>query len=337
MKFDFRKAVATMAALTAMSASAADGLTVLDLTKAETVLAFDSIAGQWDQTFSDEEPTIDSQIYCFMHSALPSYKTWWGFTVSKSADNQPKSDWITYQYSNMAKGGVALNADGTVKLNTQGAPVADKNVPYIVGYYNKYMSRKPCQLLTNDGEAHEAVGCYVNLNSYSFYSLFFGDAFTRSFTEGDKFTLTVHGVADDNTEKTVDVTLASYTDGVLSAATGWKYVDLSALGAVNELYFTMDSTDSGSWGMNTPGYFCLDKLMMKTDVNTSVANVGAESNLRYNRAEKCLTATPGMLIGVYSADGMMVASSEDGTLSLADAESGVYVARCGHRSIKIAL
>lgn len=43
----------------------------------------------------------------------------------------------------------------------------------------------------------------------------------------------------------------------------WQVVDLSALGKEGPLkymFIRMDSSDSGMWGMNTPGYFCLDQL-----------------------------------------------------------------------------
>lgn len=324
-----------LAAMTAGLASAATGLVTLDLSNAETPLTFNATTGQWDQTFSDEEPTIDSQLYCFIHSALPSYQTWWGFTVSKSTNNQPQTDWIAWQYSNMAKGGVALKADGTVKTNAKGAPVSDPNMPYLVAYYNKFMARKPVQLLTNDGEAHEAVGCYVNLNSYTFYSTLFGDAVARAFTENDRLWLTIYGVAADDSKKSVEVTLASFQNGQLSASTGWTYVDLSPLGAVNELYFTMDSSDTGSWGMNTPGYFCLDKLTMKSDTPSGISTVAAKEKLSYNGAERVLTGTPGKFIALYTTGGALVMSTEEGRMDVSNVERGVYIARCGSRSLKI--
>lgn len=336
MKHISKSIFSALLAMSAGAASAADGLAVLDLSKADTQLTFDAATGQWSETFSDEEPTIDSQLYCFMHSALPSYQTWWGFTASNSINNQPQTDWIAWQYSNMAKGGIALDENGTVKLNENAAPVIDPAMPYMVAYYNKYMARKPVQLLTNDGEAHEAVSCYVNLNSYTYYSTLFGDAVARSFTERDSLTLSIHGVADDNTEKTVDVTLASFKNGQLTAATGWMYVDLTPLGAVNELYFTMESTDTGSWGMNTPGYFCLDKLTMK-DGSSSATATEASSRLRYNRADRILTAAPGSFIALYTPSGSLVMSSEDGLLNVASAQPGIYIARCNNHSLKIVI
>jgi hypothetical protein len=40
----------------------------------------------------------------------------------------------------------------------------------------------------------------------------------------------------------------------------WQWFDLSKLGEVASVKFTLSSSDVGQWGMNTPAYFCLDKL-----------------------------------------------------------------------------
>jgi hypothetical protein len=38
----------------------------------------------------------------------------------------------------------------------------------------------------------------------------------------------------------------------------WEWLDLKSLGVVAALNFSMESTDMGDWGINTPAYFCLD-------------------------------------------------------------------------------
>ena len=43
----------------------------------------------------------------------------------------------------------------------------------------------------------------------------------------------------------------------------WKKVDLSELGYVTSIGFSVSSTDTGDWGMNTPAYFCIDKLTVE--------------------------------------------------------------------------
>lgn len=335
---NFKSTLFTLFAAAAIGANAqnASEVEILDLTKAATPLEFNAETGAWTQTYNEEEPTIDSQLFCFMHSALTDYDTWWGWTASNSANNLPRTDYLKYQFSNMAKGGIVLDENGAVKLNEQGAPVVSSSVPYMVGYYNAYMAKRPVQLLFNDGLDHEVIGTYINLSSYGYYTTLIGDAFCRQFTNNDKFTLTIHGVASDNSEKTLEVTLAEYNNGMYSGLTGWSYVDLTPLGAINELYFTMASTDSGAWGMNTPGYFCMDKLSVKKQPAAGVSAAEAAANLRYNRAAALVTAPEGTLVGLYSVDGKLLKSTDNGILSVEDMPHGVYVARSGNSSIKIA-
>jgi hypothetical protein len=42
----------------------------------------------------------------------------------------------------------------------------------------------------------------------------------------------------------------------------WEYVDLSSLGVVNKLEFSLGSSDVGAWGMNTPAYFVIDTIVL---------------------------------------------------------------------------
>ena len=40
----------------------------------------------------------------------------------------------------------------------------------------------------------------------------------------------------------------------------WTWVDLSSLGVVSSLSFSLASSDVGQFGMNTPAYFAMDNL-----------------------------------------------------------------------------
>ena len=61
----------------------------------------------------------------------------------------------------------------------------------------------------------------------------------------------------------VDFYLADYRyadssqDYIVNA---WEYIDLSSLGSVDELSFSLSSSDNGSFGMNTPNYFAIDNI-----------------------------------------------------------------------------
>ncbi len=320
------------------SAYAESDVIVLDLSKSTTPLEFNSETGAWTGTYDDDEESITSQCFSFVHNSMSSWSTWWGFTASNSADNSFRENFITYQFSNMAEGGIALNDDGSVKLNDFGAPVVSKEMPYLVAFYSPYMAARPVDMTFTDGKSYEAVGVYVNLNSYSYFSVQDGDGYARAFTNGDKFTLTIHGVAADESEKEIAVELASYDNGNLTINRGWRYVDLTSLGEVNEIYFTMKSTDSGTYGDNTAEYFCLDKLMVKPVETSGVADLNAAGGniISYDRATKTVTVDGADFAMVYDVTGRQVMSTEAQQFSIDRLPAGVYVVRAASSSLKIA-
>jgi len=317
--------------------NAEDKVITLDLTKATTTLEFNSENGSWNGTFNDDEESIESQCFSFVNSSMSDYDTWWGFTVSNSADNSQRENPMAFQWSNMAAGGIELDENGEIKKDEFGMPVVNAAVPYLVAYYSAYMSARPVDMTFNDGKSYEPQGVYVNLNSYAYYSILNGDGFARAFTNGDKFTLTVHGVAADDSEKTVALELASYTNGDLTINRGWKYVDLTSLGAVNELYFTLESTDSGDYGMNTPGYFCLDKLTVKPVEESSVKSVaGSSANISYDRAGKTVNVEGADFAVIRNISGQTVMSGEGNSFDISDLPAGVYIVKAGNECLKIA-
>ncbi|MCM1068000.1 MAG: DUF4465 domain-containing protein [Muribaculaceae bacterium] len=331
-----KKLLLTALVAAAMMPAAAQELTVLDLTKATTPLEFDEDNGAWTGTYDEDAEAIESQCFNFVHSSMGSM-AWWGFTASNSTDNSFRSNTVKYQFSNMACGGIVLDADGTVKKDEHGAVVTDAAVPYLVAYYGAYFGPRPVDMTFAEGKAYEPVGVYVNLNNYAYYSIEQGDGFARAFTNGDRFTLTVHGVNPDGSEKSVDVILAKFDDGDLTINRGWRYVDLSTLGVVNELYFTMASTDSGAYGDNTPGYFCLDKLMVKEAAGASVAAPGVQgASISYDRAAASVNVAGADFAAVYDALGRMVCSSHESTFTIGHLPAGVYMVRAGNASVKIA-
>lgn len=84
--------------LAAGSASAADDVITLDLTKATTTLEFNAENGSWNGTFNDDEKSIDSQVFSFIHSSMGEYDTWWGFTASNSANNAQQANPLQFQW-----------------------------------------------------------------------------------------------------------------------------------------------------------------------------------------------------------------------------------------------
>lgn len=332
-----KKTVFFLAALTvAATANAESEKITLDLTKSTTTLEFNATNGSWTGTYDDDAESIDSQVFSFVHSSIADWNTWWGFTVSNHADNSRPENTLLQQWSNMAKGGIVLDEKGEVKLDDFGAPAVSAEVPYLVSFYGFMMGERPVDMSFIDGKSYEAVSVYVNLNSYSYYSMEYGDAFARAFTNGDRFTLTIHGVAPDETERTVDVDLASYSNGDLTINRGWKYVDLSPLGIVNELYFTLASTDSGDYGMNTPAYFCIDKLCVKpVEESSAINNIqDKRTAISYDRDSHVITLDGSDFAIVYDVSGHQLMTIDGTTGNVSQLSSGVYLVKSGNSSLK---
>ena len=129
--------------------------------------------------------------------------------------------------------------------------------------------------LNNPGKGGLVTGMYITNSTYAALSMRDGDAFARQFgdTTGtnsglaqgdfpDWFKISITGFYNGNSvEDTVHFYLADYRfennseDYIVSS---WEWVDLTNLGNLDSLIFHLASSDVGDWGMNTPGFFCLD-------------------------------------------------------------------------------
>ena len=93
-------------------------------------------------------------------------------------------------------------------------------------------------------EAAVVPGMFVTNNVYAYNSMKNGE-------------LTISGSLNGTPVNTkVDFMLAQGT----AILTQWAYVDLSTLGEVDELSFSMSGSRNGDYGLNTPSYFCIDNL-----------------------------------------------------------------------------
>lgn len=77
--------------------------------------------------------------------------------------------------------------------------------------------------------------------------------------EGDFLTVFITGYNGEDETGTVTFDLAK--DGDI--LTTWKKIDLSKLGDVTSISFTMDGSDKSSWGVKQPKYFAFDNVAVK--------------------------------------------------------------------------
>jgi hypothetical protein len=145
-----------------------------------------------------------------------------------------------------------------------GLDYSDSGV-YAIGYVDSYHGFNPRITFASPSEVTRLL---VNNTTYAALDMQNGSAFSKEFTTNDWFKLTIEGFdAGGSSLGTVDHLLADYTgyadgdDKNQYMDTDWTEVNLSGLGSnVSALEFTLTSSDTGTWGMNTPAYFAVDQV-----------------------------------------------------------------------------
>jgi hypothetical protein len=187
---------------------------------------------------SDGSGDFKSDGASFNNNYNADFESWDGFAYSNLTDTQTSG--FSAQYNAIAGSG------------------AEGSETYAVAYVSSFASAPPTVTLD---EAAEVEGAFFTNSNYAYYSMKNGDQFAREFTESDWFELTITGIDAEGSETgSVRFLLADGTNIIDS----WQWVDLSSLGPVKKLTFSLDSTDQGEYGMNTPAYFCMDNLEIDT-------------------------------------------------------------------------
>ena len=123
------------------------------------------------------------------------------------------------------------------------------------------------------------LGAEFTNTTYAALSMLNGDAFAKKFggptgDDPDFFRLLIEGFdAVGDSTGVVEFMLADYrfSDNSLDYVLDqWVFQDLSSLGLVKELGFSFESSDVGSFGINTPQYFAIDNLTTIPEPGTAL-------------------------------------------------------------------
>ena len=291
---------------------------VLDLSNPTqpSTIDFDTEKKYWTETYNDSPTYTWLQFQNFKLAHLIDQDSWggtyWdGFTISTSGDNTDYSStgWMGNEWGCMAGGGIKTDQSGAI-VTTNGVVDTEQGIPYLVAFYSAYVSNGYSnEIKFADGQKYEAVEVYVTNHPWPYYENMNGGMFTRVLDqEGDYVKLIANGLDENgNSTGSASFYLAKYENGSLTQVTNWEKFDLSALGTIASLYFTIESTDTGKFGMNTSAFFCMDKLTVK-EYTTSIPQLATENaayrvnNILYNIPENAT-------ITVYNLQGQLVYST----------------------------
>lgn len=106
-----------------------------------------------------------------------------------------------------------------------------------------------------EGVKHVVKSMDISPTTYVLGTEVYGDGYAASLAESGNLTITF--TADNG--KTMDIDLAR--DGNILKT--WKTFDLSELGEVNSISFTMDGSDKSEYGVKHPKGFAFDNVVVK--------------------------------------------------------------------------
>lgn len=224
----------------------------------------------------------------------------------------------------MAKGGIVSVEDGK--------PVVSADKPYIIGYYSSWnMVGESLDIIFNTGETYNAVGVYVTNHPWAYYDVTVGEGSASKLDqEGDYFKIIATGMLNGSKTNTAEFMLAEVKDGELNAVKDWEWFDLSALGEVDKIYFTLDGSDQSSFGLNTASYFCMDRVIVEGEIPTEVKEeVSENTNAQAYRISNTIYGiAEGAEVYVYNLGGQLIINKtvKGGSIALPSA-APVYITK----------
>lgn len=178
------------------------------------------------------------------------YDTSWGGFWEQGFAYSNMTDSVTSGFMNQYSAKTAIGYGGSAK--------------YAVAYvYNPVTFQNNIKVkLTGTAMGHPVKGFYITNNTYAYNSMRDGDPFARKFHNGDWFKIVARGYYQGVIKPdSVGFYLANFLQPDSNnnyIVKTWEWFNLLPLGKVDSLMFTLTSTDNGSFGMNTPAYFCMD-------------------------------------------------------------------------------
>ncbi len=191
-----------------------------------------------------------------------TYGSWSGWSISTMTDTETAG--FTNQYSCISGSG----ANGSTHYATT----------FVAG---------ESYLLISEDVIPQKIS--INNSTYAYLSMLNGDSFAKKFggesgDDPDFFLLTIKAYANGQLKQdSLDFYLADYrfTDNSLDYIIDeWTEIDLSLFLRTDSLTFNLSSSDNGAFGMNTPGYFCIDDIIID-DILYSQNNIHSTTTSLY--------------------------------------------------------
>jgi len=206
-------------------------------------------------------------------------------------------------------------------------------------------------VLTGAAMGKSVSGFYITNSTYAYNSMKLGDTFAKKFggssgNDPDFFKLVVRKYLGGSLgPDSVEFYLADYrfADNSMDyLVEQWTWVDLTSLGNVDSLVFTLSSSDVGSFGMNTPAFYCIDNFTTNNSL-TAVADFTQENVLSvypnpFVNTLNLSSAQAGSVYRISNLGGQVMSSgrfSGSTSIDLSMLPVGVYLLSVDQRTVKV--
>lgn len=213
-----------------------------------------------DGTFSTGSPASVQ----LSNSYIPDFDSWNGFSISNV--NDPTDAGFMNQYAAITGVGAGTGVGGSPDNYAVASGHLDQKANEVQSF--NFDPANPAQLAMLPNiqlpAGYKIESMDVTNATYAAMSMLHGDPFAKQFGPGDYLQLNVYGTnaAGQPLPNHVDFYLADFLNGASTIVQSWTPLDLSALSSATTLYFNLQSSDVGDFGMNTPATFALDNLQI---------------------------------------------------------------------------
>lgn len=257
---------------------------------------------------------ISSNDFLLSNSYWPDYMSWWG-----------------YGYSNINN-----TTDGS--MDNQYAAITGSGVQgdtYGIFYASDFMGHEFISMV--DNQSFDPIGLYITNSTWAYQEMKNGSSLCKKFggiTGADKDWLIVTAIgynADNQIIGKTDYFLADFRSEAKDdyIANQWKWFDLSTLGEVSKIRFTINSSDANSYGALTPTYLAFDKLIaQKSLLSSNHAIEEDQSIMLFNRDNTIYIEAPiGSQIQIFNTSGVKIEQYQqaDTTSSFSPNQRGIYL------------
>jgi len=216
-----------------------------DTVSPSTLVDFENVKLNADSIWngSDGSGSFTTKVATFNNNYNSAWFSWSGFACSAKTDKTTVG--YVNQYSVSAGSGALSSKQFALAYGTA-TLICDSNV------YGNFSIKSI--MLTN--------------STYAFLDMKNGSTYSKKFAAGDWFKIIITGYLNNNKQGEVEYYLADFRAGKTILSNTWNKVDVSTIGKVDKVTFNFDSSDKGSFGMNTPAYACIDNIEFTQTIST---------------------------------------------------------------------